>query len=304
MSQSKNILITGGSGMIGSRLTDVLIDNGHHVSHLSRSKNNRPVKTFLWDPAKSNIDGEAFEGIDVVIHLAGAGIADKRWTRARKKEILLSRTVSTQLLNEALSRIPNQVTALISASGISIYGLENSGRSFDEQDPPGSDFMAGVTVAWEKEVDKIADSVRVVKMRTGVVLSESGIAMRKLTLPVRLFVGAPLGSGEQYVNWIHIEDVCRMYLRAVEDVTMSGAYNAVAPNAVTNRELTRELARALKRPLWLPPVPGFLVKAIAGEVADVVLNGGRVSSKKIEQTGFAFRFPNIRNALNDLLGRS
>lgn len=301
MSNSRNILITGGSGMIGSKLTSMLVANGHHVSHLGRSKNKSQAKTFLWDPSKWYIDAEALSGIDTVIHLAGAGIADKRWTAGRKNEILLSRTESSRLLSESLRRIPNQVTALIAASGISFYGLENRKRPFVEDDLAGSDFMARVTVAWEKEVDKVSDSIRLVKIRTGVVLSESGIAMKKLTLPVKLFVGAPLGSGQQYVNWIHIDDVCRIYLQAVENVTMHGAYNAVAPNPVTNKELTLELARVLKRPLWAPPVPEFLVKLIAGEVADVVLHGGKISAAKLEQTGFKFRFEDVRSALEDLL---
>jgi uncharacterized protein (TIGR01777 family) len=163
--------------------------------------------------------------------------------------------------------------------------------------------MARVTTIWENEVDKLRDRVRVVKLRTGFVLNGSGVAMRKLTLPVKLFVGAPLGSGKQYMNWIHIDDVCRMYVQAVEDHKMEGAYNAVAPDPVTNEELTRELARVLHRPLWMPPVPGFVVKAIAGEVGDVVLKGGRISSQRIEDAGFVFQFPSLRNALEDLLGK-
>lgn len=287
--------------MIGSKLTSMLIANRHHVSHLGRSKSKSQTNTFLWDPSTGFIDQDALNGIDTIIHLAGAGIADKRWTASRKAEILLSRTESTRLLNDALNRIPNQVTTLIAASGISLYGLKNAERPLVEHDPAGTDFMAGVTVAWEKEVDKMSDRIRVVKMRTGVVLSKGGIAMRKLTLPVKWFVGAPLGSGQQYVNWIHIDDVCRMYLHAIEDVSMQGAYNAVAPAPVTNKELTRELARVLKRPLWLPPVPEFVVKMIAGEVADIVLHGGKISSAKIEKTGFQFRFVNVRSALDDLL---
>lgn len=288
--------------MIGSRLTEHLLSHGYEVSHLSRSGKNATVKTFLWDPSAFRIDENALKDVDAVIHLAGTGIADKRWTAKRKNEILLSRTESTRLLNHALRNTPNDVKTLVSASGTSFYGLENTERPFIERDAPGDDFMARVTVAWENEVDQAPDRLRVVKLRTGVVLSESGIAMRKLTLPIKLFVGAPLGSGKQYVSWIHIDDVCRMYVKALQDEAMQGVYNAVAPNPVTNQELTRQLANVLHRPLWLPPVPGFVVKMIAGEVADVVLKGGRISSQKIEQAGFDFQFASVRSALQDLLG--
>ena len=302
MSVGKNILITGGSGMIGMRLTTFLVGKGHNVSHLSRSQGRAAVRTFKWDPERSYIDSHALADADTIIHLAGAGIADKRWSARRKQEILLSRTESTRLIAEALVRIPNRVKTLISASGISYYGLAESKRSFIESDVPGDDFMAKVSIAWEKEVDAARDRVRVVKIRTGVVLNKDGIAMKKLTMPVKFFVGAPLGSGKQCVNWIHIDDVCRIYVKAVEDATLQGAYNAVAPNPVTNAELTRELARVLKRPMFLPPIPGFLVRLIAGEVADVVLKGGSISSLKIQQTGFEFQFKTVRSALEDLLG--
>ena len=301
MSVAKNILITGGSGMIGTRLTSFLIERGHRVSHLTRSPRRSSVKTFLWDPAKSFIDEKAFTGIDTIIHLAGAGIADKRWNVRRKREILLSRTDTMRLLAQTLRRIRHQVTTLVSASGISYYGLTDYQRAFVEADPAADDFMAKVTIEWEKEADAMKDQLRVVKIRTGVVLSKDGVAMRKLTMPIRFFVGAPLGSGRQFVNWIHIDDVCQIYVKAVEDPAMEGAFNAVAPDPVTNAQLTHELARILKRPLWLPPVPGFIVKLIAGEVGDVVLKGGRVSSRKIEQSGFKFQFDTVRRALEDLL---
>ena len=301
MSVAKNILITGGSGMIGTRLTTLLIEEGHRVSHLTRSPGKSSVETFLWDPERSFIDVKAFAGIDTIIHLAGAGIADKRWNARRKREILLSRTDTMRLLAQTLQRIEHDVTTVISASGISYYGLADHQRSFIEEDLAGDDFMAKVTVEWEKEVDALKDKFRIVKIRTGVVLSEDGVAMRKLTMPIKFFVGAPLGSGKQFVNWIHIDDVCRIYLKAVEDPSMEGVFNAVAPNPVTNAEMMRELASVLKRPLWLPPVPGFIVKLIAGEVGDVVLKGGKISSRKTQQSGFQFQFETVRSALEDLL---
>lgn len=302
MPKLKNILITGGSGMIGTRLTGFLLESGHVVSHLSRSRRKQGVRAFLWDPEKKQIEKGALENVDVIIHLAGAGIADKRWDQDRKKEILLSRTQSTRFLYDVLSCEKHQVSAFISASGISYYGLEEPLRPFTETDPAGQDFMAGVTAAWEKEIDKIIGTgIRVVKVRTGVVLSRDGGALKKLAMPVRFFVGAPLGSGRQVVNWIHIDDLCRLYVKAVEDQSIHGAYNAVSPHPVTNQMLTEEIAHVLKRPLWLPSVPAFMVRLIAGEVAQVVLDGGPISSDKVQRAGFEFRFATVREALKDLL---
>lgn len=303
MQSPKKILITGGSGTIGNRLTALLIKVGFDVSHLGRSARESSIPSFVWDPSKNIIDKNALDGVDVIIHLAGAGISDRRWTRRWKEEILLSRTQSTRLLRKALEEGGHQVKTFISASGIGYYGLEHSRTGpFKETDPAGVDFMAGVTVAWENEVLKINDpAIRKVIIRTGVALSLEGGALDKLVKPIRYFVGAPLGTGNQFFNWIHIDDLCRLYLKAIEDPKMSGPYNAIAPNPVTNRELTRMIAHTLKRPLILPAVPAFIVRLIAGEVADVVLKGGKISSEKIERAGFDFKFRTIDRALQDLL---
>ncbi|HET9487383.1 MAG TPA: TIGR01777 family oxidoreductase [Chryseosolibacter sp.] len=302
MENVKNVLITGGSGMIGSRLTAILKQKGYSVSHLSRTRKAGETRTFYWNPQGQEIDREAFRDTDVIIHLAGRGIADKRWDADYKKEILLSRTQSTRLLREALAKEKHHVHTVVSASGISYYGLHDHGTPIVESDPPANDFMAEVTQAWEKEVDALSKTVtRIVKIRTGVVLSKTGGALKKLAKPVYFFVGAPLGSGDQYINWIHIDDLCRMYIKAMEDPSMVGAYNAVAPHPVTNKALTKEIAKTLNRPLWLPPVPSFVVKVIAGQVADVVLGGGMISCRKIEDAGFRFQFPTVKAALQDLL---
>ena len=306
MESAKKILITGGSGMIGTRLTALLTARGYRVSHLVRSRRDSSVNSFIWNPDRNEIDINALQDVDVIIHLAGKGVADKRWNAQHKKEILSSRTDSVRLLNKTLAKADHHVSTFISASGISYYGLgDPPGNAFVESDPSATDFMARVTVAWEKEVLAISEpAIRKVMIRTGVVLSRTGGALAKLITPVKYFVGAPLGSGKQYTNWIHLDDLCGIYIKAIEDPLMSGAYNAVAPNPVTNKELTREIARVLKRPLWLPPVPGFLVKLIAGEVAEVVLKGGKISSKRIENEGFEFEFREVRPALEDLLARS
>lgn len=301
MPHSKNILITGGSGMVGSRLTTLLVKQGYDVSHLGRSRKRKGVKTFLWDPMRNEIEKEALKNISVVVHLAGAGIADKRWNAHRKKEILESRTQSARLIRNALLKEGHQMDAFISASGINYYGLEDAGNAFVESDEPGNDFMARVSYAWEREADAFAAlGVRVVKIRTGVVLSRDSIALRRIAFPVKLFVGAPLGTGRQYFNWIHLDDLCCMYLRAIEDHSLQGPYNGVSPDPVTNSALTREIADILKRPLWLPGVPAFVVRAVAGEVADIVLKGGRVSADKIQEAGFHFQFPTLRSALENI----
>ena len=303
MASSRKILITGGSGMIGSRLTTLLTERGYEVAHLSRSKKNPDTKTFLWNPSANQIESGALKDIDAIIHLAGAGIADKRWNADIKKEILLSRTQSSGLLAETLRKEPHRVQVLVSASGISYYGVEDPVRAFVESDPPADDFLARVTIAWEKDVDELKDVLRTVRIRTGAVLSTKGGALVRLAQPVKFFVGAPLGSGKQCVNWIHLDDVCGIYIKAIEDSSMRVVYNAVAPLPVTNKELTLEIARVLKRPLWLPPVPGVIVKLIAGDVAEFVLKGGKVSSEKIEKAGFHFRFKTVSSAMEDLLGK-
>ncbi|MGE0589558.1 MAG: TIGR01777 family oxidoreductase [Cyclobacteriaceae bacterium] len=301
----KNILITGGSGLVGTRLTEMLLQKGYQVSHLSRTAGeDGPIKVFQWDVEKGIVDPKAFESIHAIIHLAGAGIADRPWSEKRKREILESRTHSTALLEKSLKDIPNKVEAFISASAIGYYGYAGSDHVFREEDQPASDFLANVVREWEHAVDRISSSnIRVAKLRIGILLSEKGGALVELARPVRLFVGSSLGSGEQYVSWIHIDDVCAMFIHALEN-NLNGVYNAVAPEPVTNKELTKAIARTLGRPLWLPNVPAFILKMVLGEMVDLVINGSKVSPAKIERTGFQYRFPDLNEALKDLLKKS
>ena len=292
------ILITGASGLIGARLTEMLLLQGHQVVHLSRSKGVANIPIFVWDVNAGTVDERAFHGVDAVIHLAGAGVAEKRWTEKRKREILESRTRSAALIAQVLEKNQN-VKLVISASGIGFYG-EGTDTIFTEGDPQGSDFLAGVVEAWEKEVDKIPCK-RIVKLRTGIVLSEKDGALKEIMTPIRFFVGAPLGTGDQYMSWIHIDDLCRMFIKVIEDETMTGVYNATGPGAVTNAEMTRAIAKVLKRPLWLPNIPAFVLRIFLGEMAEIVLTGSQVSSKKIQQTGFQFQFPDLNQALENLL---
>lgn len=300
----KNVLITGASGLIGTRLTEMLLAQGYQVSHLSRSAGNDAVKSYRWDVEKRYIHPAAPNDIDAIVHLAGAGIADKPWTAERKNEILESRTRSSELLYDSLKHTTHRVKTFVSASAIGYYGLHDHGAEFTEQSPSGHDFLADVVTQWEAAVGRIsALGIRVVKLRTGVVLSEKGGALKEIANPVRYFVGAPLGSGEQYVSWIHLDDVCRMYIQALEDESMQGAYNATGPYAVTNRALTKAIASVLRKPLFLPAVPAFALKTILGEMASLVLKGSNVSSEKIRQEGFVFQFDTLEAALHDLLRR-
>ncbi len=297
-----NILITGASGLIGTRLTEMLLQKGHQVSHLGRTKkNNGQIKSFTWNVDQHQMDEDALQGIDTIIHLAGAGVADKRWTEKRKREILESRTRSTQLLFDLLKKENHKVTSIISASAIGYYGFESSDE-LTETSEAGKDFLSNVTKQWEDEVNKIESlGIRIVKIRIGIVLSEKGGALKEMMLPIKFYAGAPLGSGNQYVSWIHIDDLCSIFCKAVEDSNMHGAYNGVGPYAVTNRALTRAIAKVLGKPMFLPPVPSFMMKLIIGEMADIVLGGSKVSSTKIQQAGFSFQFDNLEKALRDLL---
>lgn len=298
----KKILITGGSGLIGTRLTELLTEAGHSVAHLGRSVRNSSVKTYLWDIGTKTIDRSAFVGADAIINLAGTNVGDKRWTRKRKEDILQSRLQSTRLLFEELKNGDNQVATFVSASAVGFYGSGDNQTYFTEDDSQGKGFLADVVGKWEHAVDDIATlGIRVVKLRAGVVLSERGGALKEMLLPVKLYVGSPLGTGEQMLSWIHIDDLCHIFIKAVEDEAMNGVYNAVAPNPVSNRELTYLMAKILKRPILLPRVPAFAIKVLFGEMAEVVLEGSKISSKKILAAGFNFKFENAGDALVDLL---
>lgn len=296
-----NVLITGGTGLIGTELTNLLIEEGHEVKHLSRSPSpENKIPTFLWDIKKGEIDEEAFKEVDAIIHLAGAGIAAKRWTGDRKKVIIGSRVDSANLLYKAVRKTDTDLKVFLSASGINYYGMKTTDKIFREEDPPSEDFIGRCCVLWEEAADQFAAICRVAKLRTGVVLSKKGGALEKIAKPVKFGVGAPLGSGHQWVPYIHIDDLCRMYLHALEDQSVKGTYNAVNGDHITNKNLTKETAAALDKPLWLPNVPGFVLKAALGTMAGLVLEGSRASAEKIQSTGFDFEFKTLDKALENI----
>jgi uncharacterized protein len=298
----KTILITGASGLIGSRLTELLLEKGYAVRHLGRTKKKDGVPTYVWDITRGFIEEGALESVDAIIHLAGAGIADEPWTAKRKQEILESRTHSTTLLFRTLKHTPHAVTSFVSASAIGYYGFARTDEVFTEDSRAGNDFLSDVVKKWEAEIDTIQEAgIRTVKIRIGIVLSEKGGALKEMAQPVRMFVGAPLGSGRQMMSWIHIDDLCRMFIFALENPSMQGAYNAVAPHWISNKELTQAIAKTISRPLILPNVPAFVLKFMLGEMASLILEGSKVSAAKIQATGFSYDFPEINSALQNLL---
>ena len=298
---SKHILLTGGSGLLGKDLTQLLLSKGYTVSHLSRKPDNDPqVKTFVWDVTKGEIDESCIDGVDTIVHLAGAGIADERWTNERKEELIMSRTKSIALIYELLSKKTNTVKSIISASGTGYYS-DRGNELLTEESEPSHDFLGECCIQWEKAADTGEKlGLRIVKFRTGVVLTTRGGALSKLALPIQFGLGSPLGSGKQWISWIHHQDVANLYLYGIENDVLSGVFNMVAPNPITNKELTRAVAQQLHRPVWLPNVPAFVLKLLLGEMSTLVLGSTRVSAKKNQTAGYQFKYTDIESALKEL----
>lgn len=289
------ILITGGTGLVGSFLSKILIKNNHDVFILSRNPTKK--NEFKWDLKTEYIDANALINTDYIIHLAGAGIADKRWSEKRKQVIIESRVATTNLLFKKVTELNVSLKRFISASGIGYYGAITSDIIFEETKAPGSDYIADVCLQWEKAAQQFQKlKIPVTILRTGIVLSAKGGALDKMKTPII----SPLGSGKQYLPWIHIEDLCKMYLAAIEG-NLTGIYNAVAPEHHTSRTFSKILAKSIKRPYLGICVPSFLLKLVFGELAVILLTGSRISAKKIEKNGgFSFRFSQLDKALNNL----
>jgi len=297
------VLITGGSGLIGSHLSTTLAAKGYQVAHLSRKKSgNEKVQTFEWDIDKMTLEKGALDEVKTIVHLAGASVAGKTWTERRKKVIRDSRTKSAELLFQTVKEQPNQVQNFISASGISIYGNDRGQEILPEEATYGSEFLAEVCKDWEAIALKFEDiGVRSVQVRTGLVLSIEEGLLPKMLKPVKFGVGAPLGNGKQLMSWIHVDDLVDIYIKAIEDEKLKGPYNAVAPNPVSNREFTRQLADITNRPLIAPNVPGIFLKLGLGEMAEMIVGGLNVTPRKIQNSGFQFKYKDLEFALRDLL---
>ncbi|MCU0345668.1 MAG: TIGR01777 family oxidoreductase [Saprospiraceae bacterium] len=299
------ILIAGGTGLVGSHLSQMLQTAGHTVLHLSRKADHKAkYPAFAWDLAKKTIDQAAVDRADYIINLAGAGIADERWTDERKRLIISSRVDSTLLLKAAIERRPTPLRAFISASAIGYYGSRGD-QLLTETDPAGEgSFLAESVTAWEQAVAEIAATgLRTPVIRIGVVLSTRGGALEKMLIPFRFFNATYFGNGRQWMSWVHIDDICRMFIEAIDNEQFNGTYNGVAPQPFRNRDLVFELKKAIDKPALLLPAPEFVLRVAMGEMADVVFDSTRVSSKKIEAAGFQFQFPDLQAALRDLLRR-
>lgn len=293
------VVITGGTGLIGTHLSALLKKERYEVVHLSRSeKPGTGYRSYRWEPESGYCDRDAFKDGDTIIHLAGANIGEKRWTAGRKRVIISSRTETARLIYDASVASGVRPDAFITASGKDFYGSGISEKIYTETDPPGVDFMAETCRLWEAAADPFeAAGVRVVKIRTALVLARKGSALSKLKAPARAGLIIRFGTGRQYFPWIHIDDLCNVYLKAVSDSTMSGPFNASAPDHITHDMLMGTIARQRHLPVFLPHVPPWLLHLVLGEMSVVLTSGSRISPDRLIRSGFEFRYPDIDQAL-------
>ena len=298
------VLITGATGLIGTELVSLLLQNGISVNYLTTSKkkivNELNYNGFYWSPEQGLIDENCLMGVDSIINLAGANIA-KRWTNSYKQEIIESRLLSSALLFKALKNNPNQVKQIVTSSGTSIYPNSDT-IIYDENSTQVNDsFLGNVVVKWEESTDKFASlGLKVCKLRTGIVLSSKGGALVEMLITIKLGLGSAFGSGKQIQSWIHIHDIAALYLFAIKN-DLEGVYNAVSPSPVTNQELTFTIAKVLKKPLFMPNIPKFVMKLMLGEMHELLFENRNLSAKKIEEKGFEFKYKTIDKALINIL---
>ena len=305
----QTVLITGGTGMVGKAVTNHLINKGYQVIIFTRQlpKEKSPVPNVayaLWNVKTQTIDAQAIRKADHIIHLAGAGVVDKKWTVAYKREIEMSRTESSKLIVNTLKNNANKVRTVVSASAIGWYGEDTqNGKAFIETDMPEKSFLGRTCQLWEESIAPVTLlNKRLVKLRTGIVLGKEGGALAEFKKPIKVGIAGILGDGKQVVSWIHIDDLCRMYIDAIENEKLSGSYNAVAPIPVSNELLTLELAKEMKGKFFIPVhVPKFILKIMMGERSVEILKSTTVNCAKIIQTGFKFLYPTIGVALKQII---
>jgi uncharacterized protein len=297
--EKEKVLIAGGSGLIGRKLTELLVDKGYEVSHLSRFENQEgPIKKYFWNPKLGIIDKDAFKNIDHLINLAGENIGEKRWNNYRKNEIIESRVNSIKLLFDTIQANNFKIKTIIAASAIGYYGAD-SYKINTEKSEPGIDFLGKLTQSWEKEINKFAVlPTRLVTLRIGLVLSKNGGALPKMVLPIKLFVGMPSAPGHQMISWIDIHDLCKLFIYALENTNIRGPYNAVSPNAVTNQSFTNTIGRLINRPIWPIKIPKIILKLILGEMQILVTGSSNVKPERlINETNFEFMYPKIEDSM-------
>ncbi|MEM9821620.1 MAG: TIGR01777 family oxidoreductase [Bacteroidota bacterium] len=306
MKQTKStVLIAGGSGLIGQRLSQLLVQKGYRVLLLSRRKQiTSPYPVYKWDISKGFIDPEAIQQADFAINLAGAGIADRHWTKKRKQLIIDSRVKSNQLLASELAKA-GKAKAYIAAAAIGYYG--NSGMEWVDEESlsPDHGFLTESCQIWESTLQEIAKGpLKTTIIRIGIVLSTQGGALEKMLLSFKARVGTYFGDGSQIYSWIHIDDLCRLFIMALENEAWEGVFNGVAPEPVSNKALVEAMGRALEKKSLIVPAPAFALRLAMGEMADMILFGSRVSAEKVQRAGFQFQFPEVENAIRDLLQRN
>ncbi len=294
------VLIAGSSGLIGTALAGRLLDDGNEVLRLVRRA---PVAAdeVRWDPSGGSVDASSLEGIDAVVHLGGVSIAGRRWSEAYKQQIRDSRVISTRLLSETIANLQSRPAVFLCASALGYYGNRGD-EVLTEESPRGSGFIANSTAEWESACSPASEAgIRVCNMRIGVVLSREGEMPRRTLLPFKLGLGGKLGNGRQYFSWVHIEDVVRAFVYALDNPSLTGPVNVSAPNPVSNAAFTRALARVLSRPAFFT-VPEFALRITMGEMSQLALDSARVSPRRLEESGFKFEWNDIEQALRDVIG--
>lgn len=290
------ILIAGGTGLIGTRLSVLLREKGYKIHLLTRHP--KGDGQFAWDPIKGTIDNAALSGVDAIVNLTGAGIAEKRWTQARKQELIESRVQSAAVLGQAIATLGQGPKVYVSAAAIGYYG-DTGEQVCREEDPPGKEgFLPECCIAWEKAAHSVSrPGLRTVVLRIGIVLAKEGGALKEIINPLHFGLGTYFGDGRAWYSWIHRDDVCRQIIWAIEQETVSGTFNAVAPNPVRNKTLIAMTAKAMGHWAVLSPVPAFALRLLFGQMADTILGSTKVSAEKIEKAGFQYQYPELEQAL-------
>ncbi len=306
--KKETVLITGGRGLIGQHLANALHNKGYEIRILSRKKSSNDTssfKSYHWNTDSFDMDAAAIKNVDFIVHLAGENISEKKWTKNQKIIIENSRVKSAELLYKTCYENNLWPRAFISSSAIGYYGTFTSNKILTEESPAGNDFLGAIGKKWEAAAEMFEKKgIRTIKIRTGVVLSSEGGAYPKMARPAKFGMAAAFGSGKQYVPWIHIDDIINIFISAIADDNMQGAYNGVAPQHLTNRQLINAIAKGLGKPYFMPNIPSFLLRTIFGEMANILLKGSRVSAEKVIESNFEFEYPKIELAINELAKRN